>query len=139
MGWFVWLLLEPLIGLFSFSDEESGKRHLFQCTSAAFGGRGIPWKGKADVVSLNEHGNGLFLVNYKCECTPNAKVMAVLRKKAREVIWYHTLEVLGPYLKERTFPSSLTREPQEGLTLTAQGTFTHVHVTMSASSSKLLP
>ena len=98
MAWFVWLILEPLIGLFSFSDEESGQRHLFQCTSAAFGGGGIPWKGKAGVNSLNKPGNGLFLVNYKCDCTPNARVMSVLREKAQGRIWDHTLEVLGPYL-----------------------------------------
>jgi NAD(P)-dependent dehydrogenase (short-subunit alcohol dehydrogenase family) len=97
-GWLVWLLLEPLIGLFSFRDEESGQRHLFQCTSAAFGGRGIPWKGKVGVNSLNGQDVGLFLVNYKCDCTPNAKVMSVLREKARGKIWDHTLEVLGPYL-----------------------------------------
>jgi len=98
MGWFVWLVLDPLIGMFSFKDEESGQRNLFQCTSAAFGGRGIPWKGKVGVNSLNEQEGGLFLVNYKCDCTPNAKVMSVLREKARERIWDHTVEVLGPYL-----------------------------------------
>jgi NAD(P)-dependent dehydrogenase (short-subunit alcohol dehydrogenase family) len=98
MAWFVWLILEPLIGLFSFTNEESGQRHLFQCTSAAFGGYGIPWKGKAGVNSLNKPGNGLFLVNYKCDCTPNARVMSVLREKAQGRIWDHTLEVLGPYL-----------------------------------------
>ena len=98
LGWFIWLLLEPLIGLFSFKDEESGQRHLFQCTSAAFGGRGTAWKGKVGFNSLNEQQDGLFLVNYKCDCTPNAKVMAVLRETAQGKIWDHTLEVLGPYL-----------------------------------------
>jgi hypothetical protein len=48
--WFVWLILEPLIWLFGFSDEESGQRHLFQSTSAAFGGRGVLWKGKPDII-----------------------------------------------------------------------------------------
>lgn len=98
MAWFVWLILEPLIGLFSFSDEESGQRHLFQCTSAAFGGRGIGWNGKAGINSLNKQEDGLFLVNYKCDCTPNTRTMSGLRKKAQERIWDHTLEILGPYL-----------------------------------------
>ncbi|KAH7133670.1 hypothetical protein EDB81DRAFT_762952 [Dactylonectria macrodidyma] len=98
MAWFVWLILEPIIGLISSDEDVAGQRHLFQCTSAVFGGRGIPWKGKAGVNSFNEQADGLFLVNYKCDCTPNARVMPVLREKAQDVIWQHTLEVLGPYL-----------------------------------------
>lgn len=97
-AWFVWLILEPLIGLIAFSDEESGQRHLFQSTSAAFGGRGVPWKGKPGINSLEKPADGLFLVNRKCDCTPNAKVMPVLRKKAQGKIWGHTQEVLRPYL-----------------------------------------
>ncbi|KAM5341527.1 hypothetical protein ACJ41O_014558 [Fusarium nematophilum] len=98
MGWFVWLIFEPLIGLVGFSDEEAGQRHLFCCTSGAFGGRGVPWTGKTGVNSLEREENGLFLVNYKGECTPNAKVLPVLREKAQDKIWEHTQEVLGPYL-----------------------------------------
>lgn len=98
MAWFVWLILEPLISIFSFSDEESGQRHLFQSTSAAYGGRGVPWNGKPGVNSLEKPTNGLFLVNYKCDCTPNAKVMLILRQKALVKIWDHTQEVLRPYL-----------------------------------------
>jgi hypothetical protein len=98
MAWFVWLILEPLIGLLAFSDEESGQRHLFQSTSAAFGGRGVLWKGKPGINSLEKPADGLFLVNYKCNCTPNAKVMPLLREKALEKIWDHTQEVLRPYL-----------------------------------------
>ena len=98
MAWFVWLILEPLIGLFAFSDEESGQRHLFQSTSAAFGGRGVLWKGKPGINSLGKPADGLFLVNYKCNCTPNAKVMPLLREKALGKIWDHTQEVLRPYL-----------------------------------------
>ncbi|EEU34970.1 uncharacterized protein NECHADRAFT_37353 [Fusarium vanettenii 77-13-4] len=98
MSWFVWLILEPLISLFSFSDEESAQRHLFQSTSAAFGGRGVPWTGKQGVNSLEKQENGLFIVNYKCDCTPHAKVVSVLREKAQKRVWDHTQEVLGPYL-----------------------------------------
>ena len=98
MAWIVWLILEPLIWLFSFNDEESGQRHLFQSTSAAFGGRGVPWKGKPGMNTLEKPADGLFLVNYKCDCTPNAKVMALLREKALERVWDHTQEVLRPYM-----------------------------------------
>jgi NAD(P)-dependent dehydrogenase (short-subunit alcohol dehydrogenase family) len=98
MAWFIWLILDPLISLHSSSNEVSGQRHLFQSTSAAFGGRGIPWKGKPGVNSLEKPADGLFLVNYKCDCTPNAKNLRVLREKALQKIWDHTQEVLRPYL-----------------------------------------
>lgn len=98
LAWLVWLFLEPLIGLFSSSDEESGQRHLFQCTSAAFGGRGVHWKGKPGISSLDKPGNGIFLVNYKCDCTPNSKVVSLLREQAQGKVWTHTQDVLGPYL-----------------------------------------
>lgn len=98
MGWIVWLVLEPLVHLFSFSDDESGQRHLFQSTSAAFGGRGTPWKGKSGVNSRQKQTNGLFLVNFKCNCTPNAKVVPLLREKARGKVWDHTQEIFKPYL-----------------------------------------
>ena len=97
-SWFVWLVLRHLITLFSFTDEESAQRHLFQCTSAAYGGRGTPWKGKPGVNTRGTQENGLFLVNYRCDCTPNAKVVRLLRDKAREMVWIHTQEVLQPYL-----------------------------------------
>lgn len=98
MAWFVWLILEPLIGLFSSDDEESGQRHLFQSTSAAFGGRGVPWTGKPGINTLEKSEDGLFLVNRKCDCTTNAKVMRSFREKALGKIWDHTQEVLQPYL-----------------------------------------
>lgn len=98
LSWVIWIFLEPLIALFSFNDEESAQRHLFISTSAAFGGRGVPWNGKPGVTSLEKKASGLFLVNYKCDCTLNAKVLPQLREKAQGKIWEHTLEVLGPYL-----------------------------------------
>lgn len=98
MAWFIWLVLDPVIRLFAISDEESGQRHLFQSTSAAFGGRGISWEGKPGINSLEKPENGLFLVNYKCNCTPNAKVMPLLREKALGKVWEHTQEVLRPYM-----------------------------------------
>ncbi len=98
MAWLISYVFEPLLGLFSFSDESSGQRHLFQCTSAAFGGRGVPWQGKPGVNSLGTQADGLFLANFMCECTPNAKVLPVLREKAQQKIWDHTQDVLRPYL-----------------------------------------
>lgn len=98
LSWVIWVFLEPLIHLFSFNNDESAQRHLFISTSAAFGGRGVPWNGKPGVTSLEKKANGLFLVNYKCDCTLNAKVLPQLREKGQGKIWEHTLEVLGPYL-----------------------------------------
>jgi len=98
MGWVVWLVIEPLVRLFGFSDDESAQRHLFQCTSAAFGGHGVPWNGKPGVNTLGKQAEGLFLVNLKCNSTPNAKVVPVLREKAQAKVWEHTEEVLTPYL-----------------------------------------
>lgn len=97
-AWIMWLTLQPLLTLFSFSDEAAGQRHLFLSTSAAFGGRGIPWSGKPGINSLEKQENGLFLVNLKNNCTPNAKAMRSLREKAREKIWDHTQEIFQPYL-----------------------------------------
>lgn len=97
MSWVVWLILDPLIHFLSFSDEESGQRHLFQCTSATFGGRGTPWYGTQAVNSREETSNGLFLVGSKCDATPNIKAVSALRHSAQERIWDHTLAVLQPY------------------------------------------
>lgn len=99
MGWFVWLVLGPIVWLMAMGDEEAGQRHLFLCTSAKFGGSGVRWEGKPGVNSLGKEADGgLFLVNYKCECTPNAKAVSVLREKAMGRIWEHTQEILRPYL-----------------------------------------
>ncbi|UNI22195.1 hypothetical protein JDV02_008106 [Purpureocillium takamizusanense] len=98
LAWLIWLVLEPLIALFSISDDESGQRHLFQCTSAAFGGRGVAWKGGAGVNTREKPENGLFLVNYKCDSSTNAKALRQLREKAQTRIWEHTQEVLRPYV-----------------------------------------
>ena len=97
-AWLVRLLFEPLMGLFSISDDDCGQRNLFQSTSAAFGGRGVPWTGKPGRNSREEATGGVFLVNYKCECTPNVKTVTRLREGARDRVWEHTQGVLGPYL-----------------------------------------
>ncbi|KAM0346317.1 hypothetical protein ACHAPU_005748 [Fusarium lateritium] len=97
-GWLVWLFLEPLISLLSFSDEESAQRHLFQSISAAFGGRGVPWNGKPGINSRGEEVAGLFLVDQRCDCTVNAKAVSAIRRTAKDKIWDHTLQVLDSYL-----------------------------------------
>jgi NAD(P)-dependent dehydrogenase (short-subunit alcohol dehydrogenase family) len=97
-AWLFWLIIEPLYYAFATNEEEAGQRHLFQSTSAAFGGRGVPWQGKQGVNSLEKQADGVFLVNYKCDCTPNAKVMSKLRVKAQGKIWGHTEDVLRPYI-----------------------------------------
>lgn len=98
ISWILWLFVEPLFSLFGSSDEESGQRHLFQGTSAAFGGRGVPWTGKAAVNTFQKEADGLFLVNYKCNSAQITKVMATLREKAQDRIWDHTQQVLGPHM-----------------------------------------
>ncbi|CAG7555997.1 unnamed protein product [Fusarium equiseti] len=98
LSWTIWLLLEPLIAIFSYSDEESGERHLFESTSAAFGGKGTPWEGKVGVNSCGKQENGLFLVTSKCDCTLNEKTVGILRGTALERVVEHTNKVLGSYL-----------------------------------------
>ncbi|KAK4171868.1 putative dehydrogenase [Triangularia setosa] len=90
-------VFEFLTWLAGFSGDESGQRHLFEITSAAFGGRGVPWIGKAGITTTEQLAGGLFLVNYKCDYTLNAKVVAWLREKGQEKLWEHTQELLGPY------------------------------------------
>jgi hypothetical protein len=98
MGWVFWLTLQPLISLLTYTDDEAGDRYLFQSTSAAFGGKGVEWHGRPARNSYDKEANGLYLVNHRCDCTPNAKTMATLRKEARGKNWAHTQSVLGPYL-----------------------------------------
>lgn len=104
MAWATWLIIEPLFALFAFtgifgqSHEESGQRHLFLCTSAAFGGRGVSWKGKPGMNTQEKGSDGVFLVNYKCDCTPNAKLISGLRENALGKVWEHTEKVLGQHL-----------------------------------------
>ncbi|KAM0203379.1 hypothetical protein ACHAPA_000557 [Fusarium lateritium] len=97
LSWVIWLFLEPLIAIFSYSNEESGQRHLFQSTSAAFGGRGTQCVKKAGVNSHGKQENGLFLVNYKCECTPNSKALSSLRESSQKKVMDHTKQVLKPH------------------------------------------
>lgn len=98
LAWFLWFFIEPIIWLIAFSDDESGQRHLFESTSAAYGGRGVSWTGQPGVNTHEQQANGLFLVNNKCDCTPNQKVVSALREKVQVKVWDHMQEVLQPYL-----------------------------------------
>ncbi|KAF5001859.1 hypothetical protein FGRMN_706 [Fusarium graminum] len=98
LAWIIWLLLEPLIAIFSYSNQESGQRHLFQSTSSAFGGRGTQWTGKIGINSHGKQENGLFLINYECECTPNSKAISSLRESAQKKVVDHTNEILKGHL-----------------------------------------
>jgi NAD(P)-dependent dehydrogenase (short-subunit alcohol dehydrogenase family) len=97
-SWFFWLVVEPIIALVGTSHEKSGQLYLFQSTSAAFGGRGITWDGKAGLNTLGKPANGLFLVNSWCDTTLNANVLRILREKgAREKVWEHTQQLLRSF------------------------------------------
>ena len=98
LSWVFWLVADPILFIFGFSPEECGQRYLFLSSSAAFGSRGVPWTGKPGVNTKGERAAGLFLVNNKCDCTPNANVIPLLREEAQGRIWDHTQEVFGPYL-----------------------------------------
>ena len=90
-------LVDPVIGLFSMSLEESGQRHLFVSTSAAFGGKGVP----CDDAARNTRGTvgtGLFLVGHKCDEAENEKAVSALRESAKNAIWENTQRTLQPYL-----------------------------------------
>jgi NAD(P)-dependent dehydrogenase (short-subunit alcohol dehydrogenase family) len=102
-GWLA-RVIEAVLGFIirnlAMSNERSGQRNLFAATSAAFGGRGVPWKGKPATNTRDEPAaeKGLFQVSWNCNSTPNASVMAKMRGTPREKIWEHTQEVLKPYL-----------------------------------------
>jgi NAD(P)-dependent dehydrogenase (short-subunit alcohol dehydrogenase family) len=97
LGWSIWLFLEPVIRLISFTEEESAQRNLFLATSAAFGGSGTTWTGKQGPNVRLETEKGLFLANLKCDSTPNAKNVAALREQAQAKVWAHTENILRPY------------------------------------------
>lgn len=94
----VWGVIDPLMKVIGIADEESGQRHLFESTSAAFGGSGVPYEGKSATNTTEAQKGGLFLVRYKCDAVTKVRVMSALRGEARTKVWDHTQDVLGPYL-----------------------------------------
>jgi NAD(P)-dependent dehydrogenase (short-subunit alcohol dehydrogenase family) len=97
-GWLFWGIIGPLFWAMGMDHEVAGQRYLFLATSQAFGGKGIPWKGKVGVNTRLGSEGGLFLTNYKCDCTPNEKNLSKLREFGQGAVWEKTQEVLGPYL-----------------------------------------
>ena len=97
-GWLFWLIVEPLVSMLSMKDETAAQRFLFLSTSAAFGGKGVPWTGEKGVNTRETTEDGLFLTNYKAHWTPNVKNVGKLREQARQKLWDKTQEVLKPYL-----------------------------------------
>ena len=96
MGWLAWLTIGQLLRVFGLSNDESGQRHLFACTSAAFGGQGVPWTGQAGLNVRNTAERGLFLVSFWNNSGPN-KAMDQLRGTGKAKVWHHTQSVLKPY------------------------------------------
>ena len=80
--------------------EESGERHLYGATSAAYppkagekGGVEI-WEGKVKQGSAGEMGSGAYLIGSDGELKANEKVLRELRgKDAGAKIWAHTMKV----------------------------------------------
>lgn len=97
VGWLFWLIVEPIVRIVSMSDETAAQRYLFLGTSAAFGGRGVPWEGSA-LNALEKTEGAVFLTNYKAHWTSNKGNVGKLREQAQEKVWEKTMEVLGPYL-----------------------------------------
>lgn len=100
LAWFIETVLGWIIRTAAMSDEKSGQRNLFVATTAAFGGRGVPWKGKLAANTRDEPAaeKGLFQAIWNGNSTPKASAMAKMRGTPREKIWEHTQEVLKPYL-----------------------------------------
>ena len=98
----VYLLLTPfVIGI-----GESGERHLFVATSAAYpaqsgneGGVSLE-DGKAMKGSNGESGSGAYLIGSDCEFKANEKVLKELREEgAAGKIWEHTLMMFASVRK----------------------------------------
>ena len=92
-SWFLWLVIEPLLYFFSIKDEVAAQRNLFLCTSSHYGGRGAPFAGEAGINARGKKENGLFLVNFRCKCTPNEASVTRLRELAQQKVWDKTQEV----------------------------------------------
>lgn len=98
-SWGMWMagcVMDPVMRLLAFSDEESAERHLYIVTSGAFGGNGPLLGVKGRTARGGEQG-GLFSVNWKCDAVSNEKSMAKLREKAGEMVWEKVQVIIGPY------------------------------------------
>ncbi|KAM0271388.1 hypothetical protein ACHAQH_009110 [Verticillium albo-atrum] len=97
-------LVRPVMKMVSFSPEEAGDRCLHLLISARYGGRGVPvGDGEGEGISvLGRAGPGaLFLVDAKMNCLTQVKVFEELEKRsAGDMVWKHTMRVLGLYLND---------------------------------------
>ncbi|CAG5179230.1 uncharacterized protein ALTATR162_LOCUS9098 [Alternaria atra] len=99
-SWLAAVFMDPVIWLMAYTEEEAAERYLYQITSAAFGGKGVPLG--ADVVegknTKGERDGSLFLVHHTCETTLNEKKLKKLRVSAQDKVWVKTQEIIGPYV-----------------------------------------
>jgi NAD(P)-dependent dehydrogenase (short-subunit alcohol dehydrogenase family) len=99
-SWLAAVFMDPVIWLMAYTEEEAAERYLYQITSAAFGGKGVPLV--ADVVegknTKGERDGSLFLVHHTCETTLNERKLKKLRVSAQDKVWVKTREIIGPYV-----------------------------------------
>jgi len=99
-SWAAWMFMDPVIRIMTYREEEAGERYVYQITSAAFGGKGVPLR-EGVVEGKNTVGQkdgGLFLIWHTCETTLNEKPLARLRASgAQDKVWAKTQEIVGPY------------------------------------------
>lgn len=102
-SWGSWLaatFMDPVIWLMAYGEEEAAERYLYQITSAAFGGKGIPL-GTGVIAGKDTKGGregSLFLVHHTCETTLNEENLKKLRVSAQDKVWIKTQEIVGPYV-----------------------------------------
>ncbi|KAL0937443.1 short chain dehydrogenase reductase family protein [Colletotrichum truncatum] len=91
------ILMKPIMWIMGFGEKEAGERHVYIATTGKFGGVG-PKDGNVERGTTKVEGEGLFLLNHKCEVSYNEDVLKELRKEAQEKVWDKTMEILKPYL-----------------------------------------
>lgn len=91
-------VMDPLMRVVEYSFEEAAERHVFQCTSGVFGGRGPVLEGVVGRTTRGEEKGGLFLVNWKCDTVMNEWELGKLRTNAQEVVWEKVHEMIGPHV-----------------------------------------
>jgi NAD(P)-dependent dehydrogenase (short-subunit alcohol dehydrogenase family) len=99
-SWLAAIFMDPVMWLMAYTEEEAAERYLYQTTSAAFGGKGVPM-GAGVIEGKNTKGErdgGLFLVHHTCETTLNEKKLKKLRISAQDKVWVKTQEIVGPYI-----------------------------------------
>jgi len=99
-SWAAWMFMDPVIRLMTYREEEAGARYLYQITSAAFGGKGVPLREGIEEGknTVGQKDGGLFLIWHTCETTLNEKPLARLRASgAQDKVWAKTQEIVGPH------------------------------------------